>query len=252
MPGKYRIAVIGGGMAGLPTGARLSEHHEVEVYEAAFQPGYHSTGRSAAALHMPFVNDVVHALTLGSVDFCLSPHKGFPRLARPVPFVLHSDHEHRSLIEEYLDRWSGSCGWLTRLDRDDLHRLVPSFRPQIQHGALDSRSMAVDVAEMLGGFRKMFLENGGALNTNERITDITRSSGGWSLRVRNRWHSFDLIVNAAGAWADQVAEHCGVRKLGIAPMRRTCAIVDAARDVSTWPVCYSATEDLYFKPEGAR
>ena len=83
-----RILVIGAGMAGLSTAVRLAERHEVTVAEAEFQPGYHSTGRSAAVLHIPFVNNVVHALTLESLDFYRDPTQGFGKLTEPLPFLL--------------------------------------------------------------------------------------------------------------------------------------------------------------------
>ena len=247
-----RILVIGAGMAGLSIATRLAKHHEVTVAEAEFQPGYHSTGRSAAVLHIPFVNNVVHELTLESLDFYRNPPKGFGRLTEPLPFVLFAEEANLWRIDGFLDQWSGECDWLRRMSKQELHDLVPVLKPKISHAVLDLESRSIDVSEMIQGFRKCLNERNATLRANYRIQDIKRVGYGWTVRDSESWQHYDLLVNAAGAWADEVAEMAGIEPVGLIPKRRTCIVVKPQKDPSAWPMCYSSEEDLYFRPQGSR
>ena len=86
MAGDPHVVVIGAGIAGLSTAAAL-ESPNVTVVEAELQPGYHSSGRSAAIFLKPFVNDVVHHLSVESEDFFTSPPAGYESLATPLANV---------------------------------------------------------------------------------------------------------------------------------------------------------------------
>ncbi|MEU6078767.1 FAD-binding oxidoreductase, partial [Micromonospora sp. NPDC047074] len=63
-----------------------------------------------------------------------------------------------------------------------------------------------------------------------------------------------VVVNAAGAWADEVATAAGVRPVGLTPLRRTAFLVDApAGDPAThWPMVGDVNNTFYFKPESGR
>ena len=45
---QFDIVIVGGGIAGASAGFFLSESHRVALLEREDQPGYHTTGRSAA------------------------------------------------------------------------------------------------------------------------------------------------------------------------------------------------------------
>jgi D-arginine dehydrogenase len=83
--------------------------------------------------------------------------------------------------------------------------------------------------------------------------EVTRLT--WS--ARRRWTvetaagdlAADVVVNAAGAWADVVAERAGVVPVGLRPLRRTACLVPAPDDVATWPLVMDAGGRCYFEPE---
>ena len=60
---KPRLAIIGGGIAGISCAARAAADFDVTVLEAELQPGYHSSGRSAAVAIESCMNPLVHTLT---------------------------------------------------------------------------------------------------------------------------------------------------------------------------------------------
>ena len=74
---RMKIVVIGGGMAGMSCAAELSQHCDVTVLEAEDAPGYHSSGRSAAAYIEPYVNGTIFTLTSSSRAFFENPPAGF-------------------------------------------------------------------------------------------------------------------------------------------------------------------------------
>ncbi len=62
------------------------------------------------------------------------------------------------------------------------------------------------------------------------------------------------LVNAAGAWADEVARRCGSRALGVQPRRRSAFTFDAPEgvDFRGWPVTAAIAEHWYFKPDAGQ
>jgi D-arginine dehydrogenase len=63
-------------------------------------------------------------------------------------------------------------------------------------------------------------------------------------------HRAQVVVNAAGAWCDEVAARCGVAPIGIIPLRRTVFTVPAGDvDAKAWPMVVDSAEAFYVKPE---
>lgn len=246
-----RIVVIGGGIAGIATAAELAGEFDVTVVEQEFQPGYHSTGRSAAVLHLAFENDVVHRLTRIAEPFYREPPSGFEQLAEPIDHIAFDTSENRELVESFVENWIERCPWLRILNPQELRSRALLLGDQIDSGALDSRSMRLHVDAILQGYRRLFGERGGTILPSRRVLDIDRRASNWRLAIdQSDPIEADILVNAAGAWADEIAEMAGVRPIGLQPRRRTGVIVDPQRDCSSHPMCYRASGGIYFKPEG--
>ena len=246
-----RIVVIGGGIAGMATAAELAENFDVTIVEQEFQSGYHSTGRSAAVLHLAFENDVVHRLTRLSETFYQSPPVGFARLAEPIDHIAFDTQEHRDLVESFVENWIESCPWLTLLDSNEIHTRAPLLGKQQVVGALDSKSMRLHVDAILQGYRRLFGEKNGKFLPSRRVLDIERTKSNWRLMIdQSNPIEADVLVNAAGAWADQIATMAGITPIGLQPRRRTGVIVDPQTDCTNHPMCYRASGGVYFKPEG--
>lgn len=245
------VVVIGGGIAGIATAAEIANEFSVTVVEQEFQPGYHSTGRSAAVLHLAFENDIVHRLTNLAEPFYRSPPAGFERLAEPIEHIAFDIEENRGLVESFVDIWIERCPWLRILNEKELRSRAPLLGEQNVSGALDSRSMRLHVDAILQGYRRLFAENGGTVLSSRRVMDIDRYSSKWRLTFdQGDPVESDVLINASGAWADEIAIMAGIRPIGLRPRRRTGVIVDPGIDVTNHPMCYRASGGIYFKPEG--
>ena len=248
---KTSVVVVGGGIAGLSLAQQISTDFEVTVVEAEFQPGYHSTGRSAAVLHLPFENDVVHRLTLESVEFFESPQQGFEGIAEPLSTLRIGTLADELIVEQFLHTWVGRCPWLASVSWNQMSALVPFLSTDFAVGVLDPRSLQLNVDLLLDRTRKKLIAKGGSIVTSFRIVTIEFDKGSWRLiSDRGEIISADIIVNAAGAWLDSIAQLAGIEPIGVQPKRRTGIRCRPDLPATSWPMCYRINHELYFKREG--
>jgi D-arginine dehydrogenase len=78
--------------------------------------------------------------------------------------------------------------------------------------------------------------------------------GGWLVETKAGNFAAPVVVNAAGAWCDEIARLAGARPIGLVPKRRTAITFDGpvGLDASTWPLTVGVAEDFYFKPDSGR
>jgi D-arginine dehydrogenase len=247
---NYDIAVIGAGIAGATAAAFLSVSRRVALIEAEAVAGYHTTGRSAALWVQNYGPPDVRALTRLSRPFYEHPPAGFAEVAliRRRPVLLLATP---SQIPQLEDAIRTGCG-LRRLTVQAAHTLVPALRPGYLGGAaLEDDAFDMDVAAIHQGFLRMLRSNGGVLALRSRAARIEKRSGGWEVETATGTvFRAGVVVNAAGAWGDEVAVIAGVSPLGLQPRRRTAAIIDPSPfDVSAWPMICDVAEGWYARPE---
>ena len=246
-----RVVVIGGGIAGISTAAEIAAHCDVTVVEQEFQSGYHSTGRSAAVLHLAFENDVVHRLTSISERFYLDPPKGFENLVEPIQHIAFDTAANRDLVHSFVEAWIDRCPWLRILSTSELQERAPLLSDHYEVASLDTRSLRLHVDSIVQSYRSLLSERGGAIEHSKRVIDIERRESSWLIQIdRSVPIEADLLINAAGAWADEVATLAGIKTIGLQPRRRTGVIVDPGQSYADHPMCYRASGGIYFKPEG--
>ena len=154
-------------------------------------------------------------------------------------------------IKEFFESWIEQCPWLVRLSQSQLLDNCPILSSEFTSGVLDCRSLHLDVHHLLTCTRQALKEQGGQVKTNFRVVSIESKHGSWTLTSDNGSAvKADIIVNAAGAWVDEVAQLAGVQPLGIQATRRTGIRCKPDVFSSSWPMCYLITDDLYFKPDG--
>jgi D-arginine dehydrogenase len=241
---KPKLAIIGGGIAGLSCGARAATDFDVVVLEAEIQPGYHSSGRSAAVYIEAFMNEVVHALSLESVEY-FRAHG-----AKPVGDVTITDQAHAHELDAFLATWQPLCPDLREVAPAVVLDQVPILRPERVHRAcVDPNALSLDAHGLLDGYRRQLADGGGRVVNNARVEQLVRGNGGWTISFAGRTLEADVVVNAAGAWGDELAVMAGVNPLGLQPLRRTALLLDIGQDVSRWPLIHRVQGGLYFKPE---
>jgi D-arginine dehydrogenase len=249
--------IVGGGIAGLSAAAWLAPHGRTLVLERESQPGYHASGRSAALYAEHYGNATVRALTRASGRFLKSPPPGFadhPLLSRRGALLIaRRDQLHRLRSAEEQMRAAGGrpqrLGWAEAMARIPI--LAPGYGAE---ALLDPDAMDIDVHALMQGFLRMSRRAGSAFMPDAEVLALDRAAGLWHARTRAVECIAPVLVNAAGAWADGIAALAGLPPLGIQPLRRSAATVDAppGLDVSSWPAAIDVEEQFYFKPEAGR
>ena len=244
------MIVIGGGIAGISAAAGLASTLKVLVLEAESQPGYHASGRSAAYFAPAYGNAVVRSLTAASASFYQNPPKDFaPDLLIPRSSLFVADQDEASALDAL---WSSQPG-LEFVTPEDLPEHISILKPGLFGGLLDVDGGDLRVDAILEGFRRRLLKRGGVIETRKQVVELAPEGQGWRVRCSCD-ASFDAayVINAAGAWADDIAVRAGLKPLSLIPKRRTAVLIEAAAEWchQRWPMCVGVSEHFYFKAEG--
>lgn len=249
MDARFDIVVVGAGMAGASLAARLGKQARVLVIEAEESPGYHATGRSAAFWTESYGGPQVKPLTTASGP---ELHRLGVLTPRGALTIGRTGQEHE--IAAFAQTYGGVGIAVERLGRAEIAARIPDLKPEWTCGVLEPSTCDIDVAALHQHYLATARKAGVALWCRAGLATATRVSGGWSLTLADgRRIGCDLLVNAAGAWADPVARKAGIRPLGIAPYRRTIAqvaIEPLAPD--SLPLVLDVAGGFYFKPESGR
>jgi D-arginine dehydrogenase len=251
------FVVIGAGIAGASAAYELQAHGRTLLLEREPMPGQHTTGRSAAFLVESYGTPLVQKLTRAGRQFLEKPPEGFvshPVLTpRPVMWVGREDQ--RGALEARLEAARESGAHVEPIDAARARELCPVLREgYVASAALEPNAMSIDVAGLLDAFLRGFRARGGKVATHAEVTALVRAGDGWEIRAAGEVYRAPVVVNAAGAWCDEMAALAGARPVGLQPLRRTAIVFDAPPefDVRTWPCVIDADEDFYLKCEGTR
>ncbi|MEV6149897.1 FAD-binding oxidoreductase [Nonomuraea sp. NPDC052129] len=245
------FVVIGGGIAGAAAGYFLAPHGRVTLLEAERTPGIHSTGRSAAWFSEYYGGTEVRALTAASRTFYEAPPPGFgdASLLNPRGALVLVPPD----AGEEFDR--AVADGAVEVSRDEAREMCPVLRPRSHERALlRPRACDLDVAATHQGFLAGVRRRGGRVVTGARVLAIEPVPGGRRVETTAGDFTAVYVVNAAGAWADEVAALAGAAPIGLRSLRRTAALVpgpfghDAAA-VASWPMVTDLAGTFYAKPE---
>ncbi|MEM7303183.1 MAG: FAD-binding oxidoreductase [Pseudomonadota bacterium] len=252
----YDFAIIGAGIAGTSVAAELADQASVLLLEMASQPGYHTTGRSAAVFAPIYGPQPIRALTRASAEFFNTPPVDFTqnRLLEPLDVIMLARKDQDKQLSDFLDEL-GSEGGVRRVEHNEILKRHPLIRTEYAHaGALDTTGSAIDVHDLHQGYIRSFRKSGGVTQTNATVQALERNNGVWSITAENGAFKAANVINAAGAWADQVGAMAGAEHIGLVPKRRTALIVDAPDGLSTaqLPLIVDIDEQFYMKPDAGR
>jgi len=254
----YDTLIIGAGIAGASLGYRLASERRVLLLERESQPGYHSTGRSAAMFMEAYGTPQIQALTRASRAFYETPPAGFCEhpLLEPRGCLYVASQEQRELLEQTYAQNQANGTAVSLLDRDAALALVPSLNADSLAGAVhEPGAMDLDVHALHQGFLRGYRAAGGELRCNAELLRARYLDGLWHVELADgspvQAHT---LVNAAGAWADRVAEQCGVARVGLQPCRRSAFTFPgpADQDFAHWPAVIGVDESFYFKPDAGQ
>ena len=242
--------IIGAGMAGATVAAQLAHTHRVVMLEAEDSAGFHATGRSAAIWIRNYGAADVRILTAASKDFFENPPDGFTdaKLAHPRPVLHLAPPEQMPQLEALL----AGGAVIERIGVAAARALVPALREGFAVDALlETDCFDIEVAALHAGYLKMVRRLGGQLALRHHAGRIWYEGGAWHTETSaGNAFAAPILINAAGAWGDVVAELAGEPKVGLQPKRRTGVIVDPAPyAVRDWPLVGDVGHSWYARPE---
>ena len=244
--------VIGAGMAGASVAAELSATAHVVVLEMEDRAGFHTTGRSAAAYEPNYGPPPVLALTRAGGEFFFNPPTGFaetPLFTKRGSLVLIPDGGDDG--HDYLSDTTGAY----EIGVEEMLKLVPILRRDYaSRGFYSPDTGDLDVNALHQGFLRLFKRRGGKLHVSAGAQSITRVGSDWKVSTNAGTFSAPIIINAAGAWGDHIAQMAGVGAIGLQPKRRSIGVVPLTGypDFMRWPFLVDVHETWYAKPQSGR
>ena len=250
--------IIGAGIAGASLGSELARHGSVTVLEQEPQPGYHSTGRSAALFSETYGTPAIRALTRASRPFLEAPPSGpdeHPVLTPRGVMHVALQGQEAMLEDTFVAARKGSPDAALLTAHDTVAR-CPVLREDLVIGAVyEPGAMDIDVHALHQRYLKALRAADGVVQTNACLRTAAREGEHWTVELENgRRLQARRLVNAAGAWADTVARACGVPPIGLQPKRRTAFTFDAPANTpfADWPAIIGIDESYYFKPDAGQ
>lgn len=254
----YDFVIIGAGIAGASAGWELAAHRRVLLLEREAQPGYHTTGRSAALYSATYGTPNIRALTRASRAFydAPPPEFGSAPILTPRGVVYLAGPDQLDLLEAAYAEALPRNPQVRRLTREELLEQAPCLRPEaVAAGMSEPGAADIDVHALHQGYLRGLRQRGGEVRTHAEVTALQRREDGWHITLADGevLHA-RAVVNAAGAWADVVAAQAGVPPIGLEPRRRTAFTfpVPAGMQAAQWPAVIGIAEDYYFKPDAGQ
>lgn len=243
----FDVLIVGGGIAGASLGAQVAGLKRIAIIEMEPRCGMHATGRSAAFWLESYGGPKVSVLSAASHSFLDGPpsefsERGFLRTRGAV----HVTRDELPVLPPGVEA--------RPVERDELERLVPGIRPEWRCALLEPGCADIDVAGLHSAYLRQLQRRGGSILVGAELEAAASNAGRWTVRLRDGSAvSATTLVNAAGAWADPVAEACGVAPLGISPKRRTMVQLRVSRSgLRDLPLVGDGAGTFYFKGEGDR
>lgn len=252
----FDFVVIGAGIAGASVAAELAADAAVLLLEAESQPGYHSTGRSAAMYVPAYGPPSIRALTRASGPFFQNPPEGFAEtpLLHQRDILMVACEDQRGATADFLAD-GGDDVALRLVEGDALAAVQPLLRSgYATHGVIDRSGSEIDVNALHRGFLSLMKSRGGRMVTGRAVAALRRGAGIWHITAGDMEFCTPVIINAAGAWADEIGRMAGAEVIGLVPKRRTALMNAAPSDIDSdrLPMTIDIDEGFYLKPESGQ
>ncbi|WP_375689258.1 NAD(P)/FAD-dependent oxidoreductase [Pseudooceanicola sp. LIPI14-2-Ac024] len=247
MTTPHDFLIIGGGVAGVSVAARLAPLGSLLLLEGEEALAYHASGRSAAMFLESYGNATVRALNSASVDHHTHADGG---VLSPKPMLLIGRRGEETAFAEEMTSFG-----MTELSVAEARGLVPILHPEVvTRAALRDDTSDLDTDLLIQNFARAARTAGAEVRTRARVTAIARDGGVWRVTAGGEEITARVLVNAAGAWADEVAAMAGVAPIGIVPHRRSMARIPApgGHDTRDWPFIDAVGERWYAKPDAGK
>ncbi|RYD44639.1 MAG: FAD-binding oxidoreductase [Sphingomonadales bacterium] len=249
-PSVTDVLIVGAGIAGASLAAALAPWRRVMLVEAEDAPGYHATGRSAAFWHESYGGVGVQPLTNASLETLASPPPEFSdhSFLSPRGALTLGQRSEAAAVDAFTTEFAAQGVDVVRMSGAEVARHIPGLRPEWSEAAYEAACSDIDVGGLHAAYLRAAKRAGATLVTRAPLRRARRVSEGWDVELDDGQVRAALIVNAAGAWADEVAAACGVAPVGIQPYRRTVMQVRLGVPVpADLPLVIHVGGEFYFK-----
>ncbi|MEM7095278.1 MAG: FAD-dependent oxidoreductase [Actinomycetota bacterium] len=253
MTDRYDVAVVGGGIGGATAACHVSPHGSLVLLEQEAELAYHTTSRSAAVYLEGDGGWILHRLNRGAREFLDTAHAELDApLLDPMPVLNVGTASMHDEMRAQAERDSELTPAIRYLEGAEVLEWCPVLDPEVVTCAVvEPTAAALDVMALHQLYVRRARAAGADIRRDARVTAIAKTESGWRLDTASGAIECGVIVNAAGAWGDGVADLAGVQPVGLTPMRRTAFTTRIDHDPTGWPLIYSQSSELhcYFKPE---
>ena len=249
----FDFIVIGAGIAGASVAAHLAAKASVLILEMEERPGYHTTGRSAAAYEPNYGPRPFWALTLSGLAFYKNPPADFsdrPIFSRRGTLVIEAKGQ-----EEFSQHFLKPGANLREVSVDEMLALIPVLRRDYANrGFYDDGTGDLDVDLLHRGYLKWFKQRGGKTICDAPAKEIHRVGAQWQVVTPQGTFTAGVVIDAAGAWGDKVAMMAGVAPVGLQPKRRSIGVIPITghNGFMDWPFFEDCAETWYAKPQSGK
>lgn len=253
MDNSFDYIVIGAGIAGASVAAHLAVSANVAILEMEDRPGYHTTGRSAAAYEPNYGPKPILAFALASGEFFNAPPPGFadaPLLTKRASLMLEPASQSENAAKFLSDAAS-----VEEISLSEIKKLWPIYRDgYAMRGFIDHSAGDLDVDLLHRGYLKLFKARGGKLFVSSPAQKIEKHANIWMITTPQGEFTTPTLINASGAWGDEIAKLAGVKPIGLIPKRRSIGVIpiEGHADFMAWPFVVDAAETWYCKPQSGK
>lgn len=249
---QYDVAIIGAGIAGASIASEIADHCSVAILEAEEHPGYHSTGRSAAFWTESYGGPKVQPLTTASYDFLDDPPPGFSETGflkrRRAINIGRTNEQH--LVDSFVAKFAKSGVAMIAWTEEEIAAAIPRLKSGWDRAIYEPDCCDIDVAALHMAYLRDAKRKGAILSCKTRADTIECKDGIWVIGSGGNIIQAKQVINAAGAWAEEVAKLAGALPIEIQPMRRTMVQLRTDPPAKTdMPLVVALDGSFYFKPE---
>ena len=248
----FDIIIIGSGIGGVSIGSELSKYLNVCIIEKERYLSYHSTGRSFAFFIESYGSELIRQLTTASKDFFLNNEKKIQILNKRG--LLHIGNKNQiNIVNDLFNDLIKINNNFQLLNKGETLKMLPCLKENyVVNSIYDSEASDIDVNSLYNIFLDKYKNNQSSVYKNIIINKLQNINGTWNIDTNEGLLKSNILINAGGAWCDEIAKYTGVKKIGLTPKKRTVFgfVPDNKLDLSNyWPLCVDIEENFYFKIE---